>query len=83
MANVKTAISMREVLFRQVCQLSRKARISRSRVISQAVEEFIERQAATAITAKLNEIYAEPDPETESWVALAATSLRGSKGNVW
>lgn len=64
MANVKTAISLRESLFERVDKLARELQISRSRLFVLAVEDFIRshenRQLLEAINAAYDDL---PDPE--------------------
>jgi antitoxin MazE6 len=43
MPNIKTAVSLEESLFKRVDSLSRELRISRSRLFSLALEEFVSR----------------------------------------
>ena len=64
MANVKTAISLRESLFERVDKLARELQISRSRLFVLAVEDFIRshenRQLLEAINAAYDDL---PDAE--------------------
>ncbi|MBI2941714.1 MAG: ribbon-helix-helix protein, CopG family [Chloroflexi bacterium] len=64
MASVKTAISLDESLFEQVESLARALKLSRSRVIALALEEFVrrreDRRLLEAINATCEE---EPGPE--------------------
>ncbi len=65
MSTVKTAISVQDSLFRRAERLSRKMRLSRSQLFSRAMEEYLDKHRGQAITAKLNEIYAEPPDDGE------------------
>ena len=64
MANIKTAISIRQSLFDQVEEVARQLKIPRSRVFVLAVEEFVRRQENRQLLAQINEAYADaPDAE--------------------
>lgn len=62
MDTVKTAISIRKPLFEQAEDLADKLKISRSRLFSLALEEFIRRQQNRELLEQINAAYAdEPD----------------------
>ena len=85
MTHVKTAISMRKDLFQQANTLARKMKISRSRLIETAFEEFARRKKTQEIVDSLNEFYATgPDPEEEK-IRQAMWRLRSGfqKDNPW
>jgi len=63
MDTVKTAISIRESLFEQAEDLARKLKLSRSRLFSLALEEFIRRQQNRELLERIN---AACDDETDS-----------------
>jgi metal-responsive CopG/Arc/MetJ family transcriptional regulator len=54
MANVKTAISMRESLFEKADALARHLHISRSELFSKAMSEFIERRENRLLLDAIN-----------------------------
>lgn len=60
MGTVKTAISLNEELFKEADKFSKRRRISRSRLFADAVDDYMRRQKALEITAKLNEIFSKP-----------------------
>ena len=69
MANIKTAISLQEPLFRQANDLAREMNISRSRLFVLALEDFIHRYQNRQILEKINRAYADgPDPEEIEWL---------------
>ena len=72
MTTIKTAISIEESLFRRIEKEAEALEISRSGLISLAVESYLSRLEAERITAKLNEIYGNgPDEEDLKWLEAA------------
>ncbi len=67
MAKMKTAISIKESLFREVDVLAHKMHISRSDLFTKAVEDFIKRQQNVEILHRLNKVYDEPDEKERKW----------------
>jgi len=67
--HVKTAISMEAPLFEEIDQLARKKHVSRSKVLSMAAAEYVERERNREEFARLNEVYA-GGPEEEDRVLL-------------
>jgi metal-responsive CopG/Arc/MetJ family transcriptional regulator len=65
MSNVKTAISLQEELFDQAEQIAREMNISRSRLFTLALEEFITRQRNRQILEQLNAAYSDGLDEGE------------------
>ncbi len=62
MQNVKTAISIQKSLFDQAENLARKLKVSRSRLVAMALEDYIQRQQNRELLAQINKAYAdEPD----------------------
>ncbi len=62
MAQVKTAISLQEDLFRQADSMAREMKISRSRLFAAALEEFVRRHDNRSLLRRINEAYKEePD----------------------
>ena len=64
MAVVKTAISLQEPLFNKLVQLAEEQNLSRSRLFSLALEEYIERIENQKLFAALNAAY-DDDQEEE------------------
>jgi predicted transcriptional regulator len=56
---MKTAISIDDELLREVDETARRLRVSRSRLFSLAVGEFLERQRQEQMLRRLNEVYSE------------------------
>ena len=69
MANVKTAISLQQSLFDRVDALARELTISRSRLFTIAVEEFIQRYENQKLLEALNVAY-DDSPDSEEQVLL-------------
>jgi len=73
-AIMKTAISIPDEVFRAAEELSKRLRMSRSELYSQAVAAFIASHRSTGVREKLNAIYGEEDsaldPVLAHWQAL-------------
>jgi metal-responsive CopG/Arc/MetJ family transcriptional regulator len=54
---MKTAISVQDNLFKRAERFAHKKKMSRSRLFSEAVEEYLDRRETDDITANLNEVY--------------------------
>jgi metal-responsive CopG/Arc/MetJ family transcriptional regulator len=59
MSGVKTAISLDEELFDKVNKLAQELRVSRSRLFTLAVKEYLKKQENRALLAKLNEAFSD------------------------
>ena len=71
-ASVKTAISVNRDIFRQSERLARRLRVTRSRLYSMAMQEFLRRHENDELLARFNEAYADgPDPEEKKWLDSA------------
>jgi metal-responsive CopG/Arc/MetJ family transcriptional regulator len=67
MTNIKTAISLPESLFEQAEALSSELKVSRSRLMAIALEEFIRRHQNQQLLEKINSAYADfPDEEEQT-----------------
>jgi len=65
---IKTAISLNETLFEKVEALAKELAISRSRLFSLAVEEYIKKHENQHLLRELNAAYADqPDLEEQTW----------------
>ena len=65
MANIKTAISIEESIFKQMDALAKKSKISRSRLFAIAAREFIQKNKNLDLLKALNEVYSDlREPET-------------------
>lgn len=54
---MKTAISLPDVLFAAVDALARKRGVPRSRLIAEALEEYVAKHRHTRVTEQLNALY--------------------------
>jgi len=72
MATVKMAISLQEPLFEKAQKLARKRKIPRSKVVSEALEQYFERRETQALVESWNEAYAGGEDEDDKQFRLAA-----------
>jgi len=63
MPGVKTAISLDEKLFNRVNELAQKMHVSRSRLFTLAVDDYLKKQENEYLLAQLNKAYAATDDE--------------------
>ena len=69
MSTVKTAISLEKGLFKAADALAEELRISRSRLVALAVEEFVRRHENKKLLDRINEACeGEPDEEDRARV---------------
>jgi len=57
MYSIKTAISLDSELYKKIEELSKKLKIPKSRIFSQAVEYFIDKNENLELLKKINESY--------------------------
>lgn len=62
---MKTAISVQDTLFKRAEKFAKRERMSRSRLFSEAVEEYLDKHEAEDITANLNEVYSKVDSSVD------------------
>ena len=76
---MKTAVSIPEPIFESAEALSRRMRISRSRLYTNAIKSYMERHGDDEVTERLNQIYGQSssklDPALQS---LQSRTLGGS-----
>ncbi len=65
MTNIKTAISLPKALFEQAEALSSELKVSRSRLMAIALEEFIRRHQNRQLLEKINSAYADFSDDEE------------------
>lgn len=53
---MKTAISVRDNLFQRAESYSKKKKISRSQLFSEAIEEYLDKREEENLIAKINEV---------------------------
>ena len=71
MPGVKTAISLEENLFNQVNQLARELHVSRSKLFTLAVKDYLKKQESKKILAQLNAAYADSPSKEEDVISKA------------
>lgn len=77
MATVKTAISLPETLFKEIDELARETNVSRSKLLAQAAEEYLERRRGQMLLKAVNEAYADGlDPEEEEFLQVMDRKAR-------
>lgn len=78
---MKTAVSVPDDLFRQADAAARRLRISRSQLYATAVEEFLDRWQASAVTQRLNEVYSRRPAKVDG--ALHRAQLKSLEKDSW
>ena len=76
MPGVKTAISLDEELFLKVNNLANNLHISRSKLFTLAVQDYVKKQENQALLARLNEVYKDLPIEEER---KTLKSMRGKQ----
>ena len=69
---MKTAVSIPDDIFKDAERLVSRMQISRSRLYAQALTEFVARHDDDRITASMNRIIDEVDPENDDFTRKAA-----------
>ncbi len=76
MPSVKTAISLERNLFLRAEEFANSQKVSRSRVVALALEEYLRRQENLALLERINASYDDtPDPEEEKHLKAAQRSF--------
>jgi metal-responsive CopG/Arc/MetJ family transcriptional regulator len=65
MAHIKTAISLQKPLFDELDTLARQMKVSRSRLLALALEEFIRRRENQQLLEKMNQAYENTPDDAE------------------
>jgi metal-responsive CopG/Arc/MetJ family transcriptional regulator len=78
---MKTAISVPDEIFKQAERLAKRARVSRSRLFSEALREYVARHAPEEVTEAMNRVCAALGEAAVDEFAAAATrqTLRRSE----
>ena len=69
MAGVKTAISLEEDLFREVNKLASDMHVSRSKLFTLAVQDYLKKQENRKLLAQLNAAYSDVPNEEENKIS--------------
>lgn len=77
MPNVKTAISLEQNLFARAEEFAHSRKLSRSRVVALALEDYLRRQENSALLERINAAYEEtPDPKEEKSLKASQQAFR-------
>jgi len=68
---MKVAVSVPDPIFEAADRLAKQRQVPRSQLFSEALQEYLLRHGATAITARLNEVYAVQDSALDEHLAYA------------
>ena len=79
MPSIKTAISLDKELLDRIDELSKKMRISRSRLFTLAMNDYLRKQENQALLARLNKAY-EDEPSEEE--AMLRQSMKDKQAQV-
>ena len=84
MPTVKTAISIDRDLFEEIERISSATHVPRSRLFSQAMENFVKQKENILLLKKLNDVYDKhPTPEDLSFVRASKKARHKIFGNLW
>ena len=78
---MKTAVSVPDDLFRQAEEAARRLRMSRSKLFSTAISEFLQRQESNFVTERLNEVYSRRTAKVDP--ALHRAQLKNLDKDSW
>lgn len=76
MPGVKTAISIDENLFKKVNEIAHDLHVSRSRVFTLAMLDFLKKQENISLLAQLNEAYEDQPTEEENKILISMRKSR-------
>ena len=68
---MKVAVSLPDPIFEAAERLAKERDVPRSQLFAEALEEYVSRHGADAVTAKLNEVYASEDASVDRRLARA------------
>lgn len=77
MPGVKTAISLDEKLFDKVNKLANELHVSRSRLFTLAVKDYLKKQENKTLLAQLNDAYGDHPDEKERKISSSMKSKHG------
>jgi metal-responsive CopG/Arc/MetJ family transcriptional regulator len=69
---MKTAISVPDPLFQEAERFARRKKVSRSRLYSDAVAEYLARHASEAVTEAMNKVCEAVDTRPDRGLSVAA-----------
>ena len=77
MAKTKPDISLNQPLLDRLNEVALEMKISQSKLVALAVEEFLQRQQTRKLVDSINQAYQDgPDEEDREWLAFAQESMR-------
>ena len=68
---MKVAVSVPDPIFNATERLAKERKVSRSHIVAEALQEYVSRHGSEAVTAKLNEVYAEHDSTLDAGMSQA------------
>ena len=74
---MKTAVSIPDDIFKGAERFARRTKKSRSRLFSEALQEYLARHAADEVTEAMNSVCAELGDTKDSFVTSAARRVLG------
>lgn len=77
MPGVKTAISLDEKLFDKVNKLANELHVSRSRLFTLAVKDYLQKQENQILLAQLNDAYGDHPDKEERKISASMKSKHG------
>ena len=72
---MKTAISISEDVFKEAEETAQQLGLTRSKLYSIAIQEFVQNHYPEAITAKLNEVYSTNESKLDDDIVQATFDL--------
>ena len=78
---MKTAISIKDAVFREAEKYAKKAKISRSQLYSEAIEEYLSKRNEADLIARINAVCEEVDTSLDP--AIRNYQSRASKREKW
>ena len=83
MANIKTAVSLQEQLFKQAELMAHDLKLSRSRLFAAALEEFIERHQNRQLLDRINKACEAADDSERKYLRRMRQRHRKSIEGEW
>ena len=80
---MRITISVDDQLLSDVDRRAQEEGLSRSRLIATALEAYLRQRRQEGITARLNEVYAEPDPAEARTLKLMKDKFRSTIKEKW
>lgn len=80
---MKIAISVDDRLLSEADSAAREMGLSRSRLIATALEAYLRKRRQDEITARLNEVYAVPDPDEARLLKLMKAKFASTIKDSW